>query len=164
MTDTRIHAPGATDLLRDDHRRVKTLFDEFFSLGEDALKPRERVFRQIHQELMIHARVEEEIFYPSLGEDEASEDALELIEEAAEAHEEITEILGELADLDPDDPDFDARMRVLRENVERHAEEEERELFPCFLDLDEDAREEVAERIRDRRAELAAAEDDDDPA
>jgi len=89
------------------------------------------------------------------------EDALELLEEAAEAHEEISALLEELADLDPDDPDFDVRLRVLRENVERHAEEEERELFPYFFDLDEDLQEEVAERIRDRRAELAAAEDDE---
>jgi iron-sulfur cluster repair protein YtfE (RIC family) len=159
MTDTRIRAPRATDLLRDDHRRAKRLFDEFSKLGKDAQTARERAFERLHQELTIHARVEEEIFYPALGEDEAHEDALELLEEAAEAHEEIAGLLEELSELDADDKDFDLKMRVLRENVERHAEEEERELFPYFLELDDDVQEDVAERLRDRRAELAAEDE-----
>ena len=159
MTDTRIRAPRATDLLREDHRRVRKLFDDYAKLRPDALSARERAFERIHQELTIHAQIEEEIFYPAFEEDEAHEDIAALLEEAREAHEEVADLLEELGELDSDDEAFDDKMRALRESVERHAEEEEREIFPFFHEIDEDAQEDVAERLHERRAELAADEE-----
>lgn len=154
MTDTRIRAPRATDLLREDHRKVRRLFDEFGKLPLNDLNSRGRAFERVHETLRVHARIEDEIFYPALGEDGIGEDAADLLEEAREAHEEIDALLEEIADLPPEDAGFDARMDALRDVVDRHVKDEERDLFPLFLDLDEEVQEEVAERLLERRDEL----------
>lgn len=156
MTDTRLRAPAATDLLRDDHRKVKQLFQAFQKLDEDDVASRASLFESIHQELTVHARIEEEIFYPAVAEAVEDEDTADLIEDAREAHEEVKTLLEEMTELNPDAEAFAAKMTALRENVERHAEEEEKELFPCFKELDKEIQEEVAERILDRRNELSS--------
>jgi iron-sulfur cluster repair protein YtfE (RIC family) len=152
MSDTKIRVPRATDLLKEDHRRVRRLFDEYAKIAANALTTRRRAFERIHEELTLHGRIEEEVFYPAVAE---SDDAAELLEEAREAHDEINELLEELTDLAPHHEAFDAKMDALREAVERHVEEEERGLFPEFEELDEDVREDVAERLFGRREELA---------
>jgi len=156
MTDTRIRERAATDLLREDHRKVKQLFMAFQKLDDADTSTRADLFESIHQELTIHARIEEEIFYPAVAEAVEDEDTADLIEDAREAHEEVKTLLEEMTELSPDAEAFQAKMNALRENVERHAEEEEKELFPCFRELDEEIQEEVAERIRDRRNELSS--------
>ncbi|HEX7902113.1 MAG TPA: hemerythrin domain-containing protein [Planctomycetota bacterium] len=155
MTDTRIRAPQATDLLKEDHRKVRRLFQEYGKLGDDA-GAKAGIFESLHQELTLHARIEEEIFYPAVAEAVEDEETADLIEEARESHEEVKMLLEEMTDLNPGDEAFEAKMNALRENVERHAEEEEKELFPCFKELDDEIQEDVAERLRDRRNELSA--------
>lgn len=155
MTDTRLRARAATDLLKEDHRKVRQLFLAYQRLDDDAAA-RASLFESIHQELTLHARIEEEIFYPAVAEAVEDEDTADLIEDAREAHEEAKTLLEEMTGLSPDAEGFEAKMTALREIVERHAEEEEKELFPCFQELDEEIQEEVAERIRDRRNELSS--------
>ena len=156
MSDTRIRVPQATDLLKEDHRKVRRLFQEYGKLAEDDVASKASLFESLYQELTIHGRVEEEIFYPAIAEAVEDEETADLIEEAREAHEEVKMLLEEMTDLSPGEETFEAKMTALRENVERHVEEEEKELFPCFKDLEDEIQEEVGERIRDRRNELSA--------
>lgn len=152
MSDTKIRVPRATELLKEDHRKVRRLFDEYAKTAVNALTTRKRLFERIHEELTVHGRIEEEIFYPAVAE---SDDAAELLEEAREAHDQVDEILEELTELAPHHEAFDVKMDALRDAVQRHVEEEERGLFPEFEELDDDVQEEIAERLYERREELA---------
>ena len=115
----------AITLLTQDHTKVKKLFRQFEGLGDRAMKPRQELYATIRRELEIHTTLEEQLFYPAAR--EVTED---LVPEALEEHRVVKQLLMELADLDPSDERFDAKMTVLIEQVEHHAEEEEKELFP----------------------------------
>ena len=110
-------------LLETDHQRVSTLFKNI----ESASGPKKRgLFERLHQELDLHANLEETIFYPSL---EDTDEAREIILEAYEEHKVVKELLSELASGDENDEEWTAKLTVLKENVEHHVEEEEGELF-----------------------------------
>jgi len=118
-------AVDAIKLLTDDHKNVKQLFREFEGLTDRAMKRRSDLYMQIRHELEIHTKVEERFFYPVAR--QVTED---LVPEAIEEHHVVAQLLHELSGMDPSDERFDAKMTVLIENVEHHAEEEEKEMFP----------------------------------
>jgi hemerythrin superfamily protein len=122
--------PDAIEILLADHRRVHKLFKEFDKLkrGED-LEAFVEVVESACAELQLHGMLELEIFYPAVRSqsDEAME---ELLNEADVEHETVEALIYKLADLEPDDPMYAANFTVLREYVEHHVKEEEKELFP----------------------------------
>lgn len=154
MPDTKTRSTKATALLREDHRKVRRLFSEYEDLEDDA-KPEEKkaLFDAMNRELTIHATIEEEIFYPAM-EEVRSEDADELVKEAEEEHKIVKTLLEELSALDPSDEQYDAKVKVLTENVRHHAEEEEEEMFPHFDDLPKERQEQISERLKFRKIEL----------
>lgn len=116
----------ALTLLKDDHDKVRRML----VLGEDtterAEKTRADVVGKIKEEMLIHERIEEEIFYPALKEHpKAKEIALEGFEE----HHVVDEIMGELEHTDVTDEHWSAKFTVMKENIEHHMEEEEGEMF-----------------------------------
>jgi hemerythrin superfamily protein len=155
MADTRIRAEKATDVLKEDHKKVKELFAEYEDLEGGAMDRKLELFGQIQRELRIHAAIEEEIFYPGVeGVQKGKRDGVEIVAEAIEEHKVVKTLLDELGSLDPGIEAFDAKMKVLRENVEHHAEEEEDEMFPLFGQLERDDQEDVSENLSARKAEL----------
>lgn len=152
MAETRINARKATALLREDHRAVRRMFGDFEELESAAEKA--ALLRKIRKELEIHAMIEEEIFYPALSE-LGDEDVRELLKEAFEEHDVVKTLLGELEGMDPSDERFAAKVTVMAENVEHHAEEEENELFPFFDELPKERQDEVSEELGVRKDELA---------
>ena len=115
----------AITLLIEDHKAVKKLFREFEGKSDQASKGKLDLYEKIRMELEIHTEIEEQYFYP------ASKDAApDMIAEALEEHKQVDTLLKELQGMDPSDERFDAKMTVLIENVEHHADEEEKELFP----------------------------------
>ena len=123
-TNTR-HDP--IEMLKQDHRNVKDLFKKYRSSKEESEK--DEISRHIFAELELHTRIEEEIFYPAMersGQDKAEK----LVAESFVEHSQVKTLIGELRSLDVADTEFEARMKVLMENVEHHIEEEENELFP----------------------------------
>lgn len=150
MADTRILSAKPTDLLKKDHRRIRELFDLFEEAEPDEKQP---LFEEIRNELTLHAQIEEELFYPALEEVE-DEECQELVEEAREEHELVKDLLEELSEIASSDETFDAKMKVLRENVEHHAEEEEDQIFSFVDELTKDRREELAQDLLDRKREL----------
>src|SRR5882757_4425936 len=101
-------AMDATELLMKDHENVQGLFAQFERASEDAQK-KSMLFEKIKDELQMHTKVEEEIFYPAVEElpiDRAKDD----IERSIQDHEEVDALLDELQSLSPDDADFDEKM------------------------------------------------------
>jgi hemerythrin superfamily protein len=117
---------NAIDLLKQQHDEVEELFEQFDELGENAFNGKQQIFVQIADRLAAHASIEEKFFYPAVKE-ASTED---LLKESVEEHLSIKRLLADLLDLPPSDEQFDAKVLVLKEQVEHHVEEEEGELFP----------------------------------
>ena len=117
---------NAIDLLKQDHRKVQTLFER---VREDEGANGRRTFPQIQRELEVHTHIEEQVFYPHLL--KVGDEKLQSItREALEEHRQAKTLLTELGTgLDASD-DFEAKLKVLMEDVEHHVEEEEGEMFP----------------------------------
>ncbi len=116
----------AFELLKKDHEKVAGIFEKLDATTERGVKTREELFTQLKQELDVHTRIEEEIFYPVLKQAKETED---LTLEAYEEHNVVKQLLTELEELSKDDETWGAKLTVLKENVEHHVEEEEGELF-----------------------------------
>ena len=140
----------ATHLLMDDHRKVEDLFEQFEKASGDGRK--EKIARQICTELKVHAMIEEEIFYPALrGKIEG--DALD---EAYVEHDGAKLLINEIEAGGPDDDFYEAKVKVLQEQIEHHVEEEEKIRDNIFqqaraADVDLVA---LGERMAARKAEL----------
>ena len=158
MADTKIRVRKATTLLREDHRKVKKLFAECDKLDESDSVELARLFEEIQKELLIHTQIEEEAFYPAIersGEDEAEE----RVREAHEEHRLAKMLLEELSGMGTEDEQFCAKLKVLKDNVLHHAEEEENEIFPIFEGLEKEEQDRVAEQLYTRKIELTPEEE-----
>lgn len=148
----------ATTLLKNDHAAVKKLFrayEKAEKAEDDAQK--KSIFDQIAKELDVHAKVEEEIFYPAMKA-EGDEDEVDDVLEAIEEHGVVKSLLAQLSKMRPDDETFDAKVTVLIESVEHHAGEEEDEMFPdAEKTLGELKLTELGARIEQRKEQLGAS-------
>jgi hemerythrin superfamily protein len=118
---------NAFTLLKQDHETVAGLLEKIDKTTERGLKTREDLFSRLKTELDIHAKIEEEIFYPAL---EGEEETRDITLEAFEEHRLVKQLLAELESMPKDDEQWTAKFTVLKENVEHHVEEEEGEMFP----------------------------------
>ncbi len=114
----------AVALLKDDHDRVKDLFDRFEAAKDRAAK--RKVVRAALTELKVHAAIEEELFYPAVRKAVGKE----IMTEADEEHHVAKLLVAELDRMDGSEAHFDAKFRVLAENVRHHIKEEEGEMLP----------------------------------
>jgi hemerythrin superfamily protein len=121
------NAMDATELLMQDHENVQGLFAQFERSREDAQK-KAMLFEKIKDELQMHTKVEEEIFYPAI-EELPIERAKDDIERSIQDHEEVDSLLDELQSLGPDDADFDEKMSELMDAVRSHIQLEHEEVF-----------------------------------
>ena len=144
--------PNAIEMLREDHRKVKDLFEHFE--GTDSGDKKEIVDTTL-RELEIHTSIEEEIFYPAarlaLQELEGDEGD-DVIDEAWEEYHVVKLIAAELKKMRSSDERYDAKFTVLAESVKHHIEEEEGELFPK-LEAHIDG-EELGEKMMERKQKL----------
>ena len=114
----------ALTLLKKDHVLVKDLMNKMAE--EEDPDQLSSMFEQLVDELSVHERIEEEIFYPALQKlPKAKEDVLEAFEE----HHLVDEIVEEM-DVETDDDKWKAKFTVMKENVEHHIKDEEDKLFP----------------------------------
>lgn len=114
---------SAIDMLEAQHREVEKLFER---LEKEKSKDRkEALFAELADKLAVHAAIEEKHFYPAMNDEKTKDDLLE----AAEEHLAVKRLLADMLDLDADDEVFEAKLTVLKEQVEHHVEEEEGELF-----------------------------------
>src|SRR4029079_19317768 len=116
----------AVALLKEDHRTVEKLFDQFEKATGDGRK--QKLAEQICMELSIHAKIEEEIFYPAC-EGKVEED---LLKEAYVEHDGAKMLISQIMAGGPDDEFYDAKVKVLQEQIEHHVEEEEKRMEGLF--------------------------------
>jgi hypothetical protein len=140
----------AISLLTADHRKVEELFEKY----ENARGKKAEIAKQICLELTIHTMIEEEIFYPACREAGVESD---MLDEANVEHDGAKVLIGELENGTPDDEFYDAKVKVLSEEIKHHVKEEEKrggiftESRKADLDLDE-----LGQRLLSRKEELKA--------
>jgi hemerythrin-like domain-containing protein len=142
---------NAIKLLEQQHRQVEKLFEQFENASDKAKKSKLQLCQKISDMLAVHATIEEKIFYP------ATKDARteELLHEAVEEHLSAKRILADLLEMDEIDDQAEAKMSVLKEQIEHHVQEEEQELFPKVKKLlDAERLEELGEEMQAMADEL----------
>jgi iron-sulfur cluster repair protein YtfE (RIC family) len=145
----------ALQLLTADHNRVRGLFKRFQAAEGENDAQAAKLATVIFEELEIHTKIEEEVFYPTVT--KLGDEIHELVTEGIEEHHVVDRVMEEVKALSPSDEEWAAKMKVLIENVEHHAEEEEQEMFPLIRKAcDNDARTELGRRLEARKAELGA--------
>jgi hemerythrin superfamily protein len=143
---------NAFQLLKEDHKKVSGIFDQIEPTTERAEKTRTELFAQLHQELDIHAKIEEAIFYPAIKQ---AAETREIVLEGFEEHHVIKTLLAELASMPVATEQWKAKFSVLKENVEHHVEEEEGEMFPKARQvLDEKQINQLGERMAEMKKQL----------
>ena len=160
MSDTRVSAKTPMQLLKQDHRTVKELFNEYAKLQPADRDGKEQLFRKINEELTIHSEIEERLFYPAVR-DVPTDEARDLVSEAVEEHRIVKTLLEELSDLDPGSASFEAKMKVLRETVLHHAEEEEKEMFAQAKQLPKETLENLVIEMEALKDDLEDVQDKD---
>ena len=141
----------AIALLKQDHRTVSQLFEEFEKADDEE---QSAIAQRVCQLLTVHAQIEEEILYPeakeAFGAEEESED---LVNEAEVEHGSAKELIAKIEAMSSDDEHFKATVTVLGEYIKHHVKEEEGELFPQLKKTDLD-RKEIGSRLADRKFAL----------
>jgi hemerythrin-like domain-containing protein len=127
---TRPVEKDAITLLTADHKKVRPLLGELEESSARAVDKRGELLQTIELELKVHAKIEEEIFYPAFQKAAEKQDDKKLYYEALEEHHVVDTVLAELKDTAPASEAFAAKAKVLKDLVEHHAEEEETEMFP----------------------------------
>lgn len=149
----------ATSLLRRQHDEAKDLFEQFEQA--DSASDQQRIASEAIRALRAHTAIEEEIFYPAIG--DADEDIQDDVLEGLEEHHVVEVLLDELEGMSPDDEHFRAKFTVVSELVEHHVEEEEDELFPEVRDaLGEERLEALGQEMKARYEQLMKGQDTDD--
>jgi iron-sulfur cluster repair protein YtfE (RIC family) len=120
---------NAIEILRRDHEKVKQLFAEFDSLTDGDNGRKQEIADQVFQELEMHSRIEEDIFYPAIK-NKADKNGKKLVDHSYQEHTQVDQLISELRSLDAEDADFDDMFEELMEDVEHHIQQEESELFP----------------------------------
>jgi len=143
----------AVALLKADHRKVEGLFASFEAAKGDGKK--KALAEQICMELTVHTKIEEDIFYPAC-EGKVEED---LLKEAYVEHDGAKVLIAEIEAGGPDDEFYDAKVKVLSEQIEHHVKEEEQRVKGMFAQarkagLDMDA---LGEQMAAEKAQLIAS-------
>ena len=150
MTEPK--AQDAIALLKADHDKVAGLFESYEKASGDGRK--KTLAEEICMELTVHATIEEEIFYPAC-EGKVEKD---LLKEAYVEHDGAKILIAEIEAGGPSDEFYDAKVKVLGEQIEHHVEEEEMRMEGLFAQakkagIDMDA---LGEQLAARKQELTA--------
>jgi len=146
---------NAAEMLKADHRKVEELFEKY----ESARGRKAEIAKKICLELIVHSMLEEEIFYPACREAGVEED---MMDEAAVEHDGAKVLIAELKNGSPEDDYYDAKVKVLSEEIKHHVKEEEKrdgiiaQAKNNGVDLDA-----LGEQMAARKEELLAEIDED---
>jgi hemerythrin superfamily protein len=144
----------ALALLTADHNEARAIFKKYEELGDRANASKKKLATEVCNALTVHATIEEEIFYPALrGEGKELQD---MLDEAEVEHAGAKDLIAQIEAMDPEDDLYDAKVKVLGEQIDHHATEEEDEMFPkarkTKLDLVA-----LGEALQARKEELMAS-------
>ena len=116
----------AIRLLEQGHHQLEQLFDQFERASEQNRQP---LVQRICNELLVHAQIEQEIFYPAVRSG-LGQDGEDLVEESLTEHQQIGRLVDEVRRMSSSDQTLSAKLTVLMEEVRHHVDEEESEMFP----------------------------------
>lgn len=139
MGDTRAFPPaflgaegGSLDamaVLERDHAHLRQLLDALGQATTDrAYDQKKALFRTFKAALHMHARLEEEVFYPAVMK-LRSEAARGTVKEALEEHQAVDSIIAEIEQMEPEDGQYDAKLESLRASIAHHVRAEEQAMF-----------------------------------
>ncbi|HEV7428993.1 MAG TPA: hemerythrin domain-containing protein [Thermoanaerobaculia bacterium] len=147
----------AIALLKDDHKKVRGLLGDLEKSSMRAGPRAQKLVAQIDKELEIHTAIEEEIFYPAFRDAVSTKDDRKMYYEAKEEHHVVKLVLPEVKEGGMAIEEFAAKCKVLKELVEHHADEEEKEMFPeARKVLSRPELQELGDRMAERKKELGA--------
>ncbi len=151
-TSAKKPAPDAIALLKQDHETVRGLLGQ---LENASGARREKLLTQVEKELKVHTTIEEEIFYPAYRDAARKKEDKKLYFEALEEHHVVDMVMPETREGDSVE-ELKAKAKVLKDLVEHHAEEEEKEMFPrARKALEREELRELGERMQQRKEELS---------
>jgi hemerythrin-like domain-containing protein len=128
----------AIALLKQDHRTVSALFEEFEKADEEE---QSAIAQRVCQLLTVHATIEEELLYPAAKQALEDEEDDDLVNEAEVEHGSAKELIAKIEGMSSDDEHFKATVNVLGEYIKHHVKEEEGELFPQLKKTELDLKE-----------------------
>lgn len=140
--------PDAVKLLKDDHAKVKGMFEEFEHARTD--KQKVKLATSICQELTVHTTVEEELFYPAARAALQDDD---MLDEADVEHQSCKELISQIEAGAPGEDMWESKVKVLGEYINHHVKEEETEMFPAMRKTDVDLKE-LGAQMQARKQEL----------
>ena len=135
-------------LLKADHREVERLFGQFEKAKDEGRK--QQLAEQICMELRIHTQIEEELVYPTAREFLKDD---EIVNEAFVEHQAAKDLIEQIQAMASSDEMFEAKMSVLKEQIEHHVQEEEKTFFPQVQKTDMDL-EGIGQQLMERKQEL----------
>jgi len=140
----------AIALLKQDHRTVSALFEEFEKADDEE---QSAIAQRVCQLLTVHATIEEELLYPAAKQAFEDEEDDDLVNEAEVEHGTAKELIAKIEGMTSDDEHFKATVTVLGEYIKHHVKEEEGELFPQLKKTELDLKE-LGGRLADRKFQL----------
>ena len=148
----------AITLLKNDHKEMRALLGALEKTTSRAVKKRQALLAKIEVNLKAHTSIEEEIFYPAFKEAGQKSGDDKMYFEALEEHRAAGDlVLPDLLGTDPSTENFSGRAKVLKELVEHHADEEEKEMFPRAKKLlSKDELKVLGDRLQTRKEQLLA--------
>jgi hemerythrin-like domain-containing protein len=145
----------AIDMLINQHRESTAALDK--AIATEDPKSREKIFALVADALLMHMRIEEEIFYPMVEREGRSKKPL--IDHAEEEHQEAKQVIADLLALDAGDAEFLVKLKKLTEAIKHHIDEEERDILPAAeKEMDDDLRRKIGEAMHLRMGELSQLE------
>ena len=141
----------ATELLARDHRAVRDLFLQFERTPIDDGSSRQDIFDRIVDELDVHAKAEEEVFYPAVRE------ASRRIDDAEAGHAHLRTVIAHIKDCEPASSEFTAGVRLVKRIVLAHVMEEEAGIFLDAERMGTPALERLGAQLAERKEALARA-------
>jgi iron-sulfur cluster repair protein YtfE (RIC family) len=144
---------NAIDLLKNDHDYVDMLFKR---VEDTPASKHDAIFKQIKNELLTHAHVEEKVFYPECK-SKGNRELQDIVLEGLEEHSQIKKFLAEIGRTTSKDKK-EAKLKVLIEDTRHHVKEEENEMFPLVEDqFSSEQLDALGERMESEKAKFQKA-------
>jgi hemerythrin-like domain-containing protein len=145
----------AIKFLKQEHKRINGLIDDLHKTTERAKLTRLKLLAEITEQLDVHSQIEEEIFYPEFNRVAKKREHRILRQEAEEEHAIVDRLLREMRSSDVETEGFSAKAKVLKDLVEHHVEEEEKQMLPMAKRLmSPGLLRELGERMQQRKEEI----------
>ena len=119
---------NAIELIKSDHRKVEQLYQRYQSINGQT-QQKQPIIQEICHELAIHAKLEEDIFYPAV-ERKLGRDGADLVGEALKEHSEMKRAISKLQASTFASPEHERVFQEMMKGVQHHVKEEESEMLP----------------------------------